>query len=134
MAVSKMSATFPCELKTVWEVVTSLSEYAWRSDLSRIEILSNTRFLEYAKEGYATTFTTTVMEPYRRWEFDLENDNIKGHWTGCFTQKDGQTLLELTEDVTAKKFFVKPFVKAYLKKQQGQYIADLKRVLGVFYA
>lgn len=74
------------------------------------------------------------MEPYRRWEFDLENGNIKGHWTGLFTQEDGHTRLELTEDVTAKKFFMRPFVKAYLKKQQGQYVADLKRALGVFCA
>lgn len=47
MAVSKMSVTFPCELKTVWETVTSLSEYAWRSDLSRIEVLSDARFVEH---------------------------------------------------------------------------------------
>ncbi len=134
MAVSKMSVTLPRKVEKVWETVTSLSDYAWRSDLGRIEAVSVTRFVEYTKEGYATTFTTTVMEPYRRWEFDLENGNIKGHWVGVFSEKDGHTLLELTEDVTAKKFFMRPFVKAYLKKQQGQYVADLKRVLGVSYA
>lgn len=103
----------------MWETVTSLTAYAWRSDLSRIEVLSDTRFVEYTKDGYPTTFTTTAMEPCRRWEFDLENDNITGHWTGLFTQKDGHTLLELTEDVTAKKFFMKPFVKTYLKSSRG---------------
>lgn len=42
-------------------------------------------------------------------------NNIKGHWTGIFTQKDGQTEIEFTEDVTAKKLIMKPFIKAYLK-------------------
>lgn len=129
MAVSTIKATFPCDIKKVWETVTSLEKYSWRSDLSKIEILDDKQFVEYTKEGYATTFTITLMEPCERWEFDLENDNIKGHWTGVFTQKDRQTEIEFTEDITAKKFFMKPFVKAYLKKQQSLYVSDLKKAL-----
>ena len=129
MAVSTITATFPCDVKKVWEIVTSLENYIWRSDLSKIEILNDKQFIEYTKEGYATSFTITVVESCQRWEFDMENDNIKGHWRGVFTQKDGQTEIEFTEDVAAKKFFMKPFVKAYLKKQQSQYISDLKRAL-----
>lgn len=129
MAVSNMKAAFQCDIKKVWEIVTSLENYAWRSDLGNIEVLSEKKFIEYTKEGYATTFTITVTEPYKRWEFDMENDNIKGHWTGIFTQKDGQTEIEFTEDVTAKKLIMKPFIKAYLKKQQAQYVSDLKKAL-----
>lgn len=33
------------------------------------------------------------------------------------------------ETVTAKKLLMKPFVKAYLKKQQAQYVPDLKKGL-----
>ena len=101
----------------------------WRSDLSKIEVLNDKQFVEYTKGGYATTFTTTVVEPYQRWEFDIENDNMKGHWIGVFTQRDGQTEIEFTEDVAVKKLVLKPFVKAYLKKQQTQYIEDLRDVL-----
>ena len=54
---------------------------------------------------------------------------MKGHWSGIFTQKCGQTEIDFTEDVTAKKVFMRPFVKAFLKKQQAQYIADLKKAL-----
>ena len=129
MAVSNVRAVFPCDVKKAWDTVTSLEAYEWRSDLSKIEILGDKQFVEYPKEGYATTFTITAMEPYQRWEFDMENDNIKGHWIGVFTQKDGQTEIDFTEDVTAKKIFMKPFVKAYLKKQQAKYIADLRRAL-----
>ncbi len=46
-----------------------------------------------------------------------------------FTQKGEDTEIDFTEDVTAKKIFMKPFVKSYLKKQQKQYISDLQREL-----
>ena len=129
MAVSNIKVAFPCDIKKVWETVTSLENYAWRGDLSKIEIINHKQFVEFTKEGYATTFTVTVMIPYQRYEFDMENDNIKGHWIGVFTQKGEQTEIDFTEDVTAKKLFMKPFVKAYLKKQQTQYISDLKKAL-----
>lgn len=129
MAISGIRVTLPCDLNKVWEVVTSLTTYGWRSDLSKIEVLSDTQFVEYTKDGYATTFTTTALEPHRRWEFDLENGNIAGHWCGLFSETDGHTQLVLVETVAAKKFWMRPFVKTYLKRQQARYIADLKRVL-----
>ena len=129
MAVSTIKVAFSCDVNKVWEMVTSLENYTWRSDLSKIEILNDKQFVEYTKEGYATFFMITVMEPCQLWEFDMENDNIKGHWRGVFIQKDGQTEIEFSEDVVAKKFFMKPFVKSYLKKQQLQYVSDLKKAL-----
>lgn len=129
MAVSNIKATFSSNIEKVWETVTSLKNYAWRSDLSKIEILNEKQFVEYTKEGYATIFTITAMEACKRWEFDMENDNMKGHWSGVFTSKDGRTQIDFTEDVTAKKVFMKPFVGMYLKKQQALYVEDLKKAL-----
>lgn len=129
MAVSNIKAAFQSDIQKVWDTVTSLEKYEWRSDLSKIEILNEKQFIEYTKEGYATTFTITVSEPCRRWEFDLENDNMKGHWSGVFTQKGEETEIDFTENVVAKKVFMKPFVKAFLKKQQEQYISDLIKAL-----
>lgn len=131
MAVSTVNAVFNCDIKKVWETVVSLENYAWRSDLDRIEVLSEKQFVEYTKEGYATTFTITAMEVCKRWEFDMENDNMKGHWSGVFTLKDGHTEIEFTEDVTAKKVLMKPFVKLYLKQQQALYVKDLRKALMV---
>ena len=129
MAVSTAAAVFATDVQRVWEVVTSLQDCSWRSDLSRIEVVDDRTFVEYTKGGCATTFTVTVQEPCKRWEFDMENSNMKGHWTGAFTEKNGQTEIVFTEDVTAKKIFMKPFVKTYLKKQQALYISDLKKAL-----
>ncbi|MCM1538042.1 MAG: SRPBCC family protein [bacterium] len=129
MAVSEVKAVFPASVQEVWDIVTSLENYQWRSDVSRIEIRNETQFVEYTKDGFATTFTITVSNPCKRWEFDMENSNMKGHWTGIFAEKDGQAEIDFIEDVTAKKWMIKPFVKAFLKKQQKQYISDLKNVL-----
>lgn len=129
MAIAKMKAIFQNEIKDVWNVVTSLDHYQWRSDLSKIEIISDKQFIEYTKDGYATIFTITVTKPLECWEFDMENSNMRGHWTGIFSIKNGQTEIEFTEDVTAKKLIMKPFVKSYLKRQQKRYVLDLRKVL-----
>ena len=129
MVVSNIKAVFRCSVQEVWNIVTTLENFQWRSDLSKIEILNEKQFIEYTKDGYTTTFTITAVEPYKRWEFDIENSNMTGCWVGIFTEKDGQTEIDFTEKVTVKKLFMKPFAKAYLKKQQKQYISDLRKAL-----
>lgn len=128
MATSNIKALIPSELRQVWDFVLDIENYAaWRSDLCKTEVISDKQFIEYTKDGYPTTFTVTLIEPYRRWEFDMENSNMKGHWVGIFTSKDDKTEIDFTEQVIAKKFFMKPFVKSYLKKQQTQFVMDLKK-------
>ncbi len=129
MATASVTVNLNHNIQSVWETVTSLEHYAWRSDLDRIEVLNEKQFVEYTKEGYATTFTITATELCKRWEFDMDNSNIKGHWIGVFAEKSGQTEISFTEEAAAKKIFMKPFVKAYLKKQQKIYVEDLKREL-----
>ena len=109
MVITNIKASFPNDIKTIWNIVTSLDNYTWRSDLSKLEIIkSQEQFIEYTKNGYPTTFTITCFRPYQRYEFSMENSNI---------------------NITPKKFFMKPFVKRYLKKQQAAYIRDLTAVL-----
>ncbi len=129
MAVSNIKAILQYDIHKVWEVTTTVEQYTWRSDLDRAEVLNEKQFVEYTKEGFATTFTITVTEPYKRWEFDMENENMTGHWTGLFTAKGESTEIDFTEEVTAKKFYMKPFLKPFLKKQQAQFVADLEKAL-----
>lgn len=131
MAVSNIKVLLPGELHKVWDFVLDIENYAaWRSDLSKTEVISDKQFIEYTKNGCPTTFTVTLVEPYRRWEFDMENDNMKGHWTGIFTAKGDETEIDFTELVEAKKLLLKPFVKLYLKNQQTQFVADIRKTLG----
>lgn len=128
MITSNIKANIPSELRQVWNLVLDIENYAaWRSDLSKAEVISDKQFIEYTKDGYSTTFTVTLVEPYRRWEFDMENSNMKGHWTGIFTAKGDETEIDFTEQVEAKKLLMKPFVKSYLKKQQIQFVADIMK-------
>ena len=60
----------------------------------------------------------------------MENSNMKGHWIGVFTDKGNETEIDFTEFVEAKKLLMKPFVKSYLKKQQAQFVADMRKTLG----
>lgn len=129
MAITNIKASFQCDVEKIWTIVTSLEKYSWRSDVDKVEIINENQFVEYTKDGFSTTFTITATEPFKRWKFDLKNDNISGHWIGLFSQEDGVTTIDFTENVTAKKLWMKPFVKAYLKKQQSIYIADLEKAL-----
>ena len=129
MARSNIKAVFANDVQTVWNVVTDVKNYVWRTDLSKTEVVGDRQFIEYTRDGYSTAFTTTIFEPCSRWEFDMENDNMKGHWIGIFTQRGEETEVDFTEDVTAKKVLMRPFVKAYLKKQQAMYVDDLAREL-----
>ena len=129
MTESTIKAVLPRDIKRVWDTVTSLDHYEWRGDLDRIEIQDDKTFIEHTKSGYSTVFTVTACIPMERWEFDMENDNMSGHWIGVFTYENGKTTIDFTEDVTAKKLLMKPFVKAYLKKQQSDYAADLEKEL-----
>ena len=91
MAVSNIKAVLLSNIRNVWNIVISLENYQWRSDLSKIERINEKQFVEYAKNGYTTTFSITASEPFKWWEFDMENSNMKGHWTGIFTEKDRHT-------------------------------------------
>ena len=129
MAVSRITAHFDHTVEEVWNVVTLLENCDWRKDLERIEVINDRQFIEYTKDGYSTYFTTTVFDPCKLWEFDMENSNMKGHWVGAFSQNNDGTNIEFTETVTAKKFIMRPLVKPYLKKQQKEYISDLEKAL-----
>lgn len=130
MAISNINVIIDKDIHKVWDIVFDVENYSvWRSDLSKTEIINEKQFIEYTKDGYPTTFFTTAVDPYKRWEFDMENSNMTGHWIGIFVSKGNETQIDFTENVTPKKWFMKPFVNLYLKKQQNQFIQDLKKAL-----
>ena len=129
MTSSKIKMTIDAPLTCVWEVVTSLENYTWRSDISKLEVINDKQFVEISQEGISTYFTITVTKPYQQWAFDIENDNMTEHWIGNFTDHETYTEVEFIETVTAKKILMKPFIKMYLKKQQAIYCQDLKQAV-----
>lgn len=117
----------PYDINTVWTVLRNVEDYPeWRSDVSRTEIPDGTVFIEYGKNEFQTVFTITKEERPYRWEFDIDNANISGHWTGMLQETENGTEVAFTEAVSVKKFIFKPFVKTYLKRQQSRFLEDLK--------
>ena len=129
MPTSRVTVHFPCPVERVWQTVTNLSHTAWRSDLARVEVLDEAHFVEHTKSGYATKFTVTAWEPLRRWALAMENGNMSGTWEGIFETAEGGARLHCTETVNAKRWWMRPFVPGYLKRQQKLYLDDLRREL-----
>lgn len=129
MPTSKITVQFPCPVERVWQTVTDLAHTTWRSDLKWVESLDEAHFVEYTKSGYATNFTVTAYEPLRFWAFTMKNGNMSGAWEGIFEAAEGGTQLHCTETVTAKHWWMRPFVLGYLKRQQRLYLDDLRREL-----
>ena len=107
MKRSIVTAQFPCDCKTVWDIVTDNENYSWRRDLSKIEII----------------------EEYREYGFVMENKNMSGRWSGIFESRDDGTQITFTEEVQVNNPIMNLFVKGYLKKQQANYIADLRAAI-----
>ena len=129
MAASQVTVEFSCPVETLWHTVTDLEHTGWRSDLARVEILDESRFVEHTRNGYATCFTVTAREAPRFWAFTMENGNMSGAWEGHFEETANGSRLVCTETVTAKCWWMRPFVPGYLKRQQALYMEDLRRAL-----
>ena len=126
MAVSNLKATLICPIEIVWDTVTNLNDYSWRSDLKDVRIIDEHSFIEITKDGIETYFKITECIKYQSWIFEIENKNIKGTWVGKFYVEDDKTILDFTENVVSKKLIFKPFISLYLKRQQRIYFKDLK--------
>jgi len=136
MTISNRKATIRCDIHKVWETVSGAADYhLWQRDVGKTEVIDEKQFIEYTKDGYPTTCIVTVEEMYRCWELDVENSHIKGHWTFVFASKGSETEIDFTACATAKGLFMRPtgksvFEKEYLKKEQEQFLEDLKKWLG----
>lgn len=130
VTLSRCKTVLPAKLSRVWSVVTDVKRYPeWRSDVERVEIPNDREFWEYTRDGYVTKFTIYREETEHYWEFSMDNDNMTGRWVGVFRRRGKATIADFTEYVTAKKFWMRPFVKLYLKRQQARFAADLRAAL-----
>src|SRR5699024_11926120 len=130
MIQSNIKKQFSCDRNKLWDIITDNSNYEWRSDLSKIEIIDDTHFVEYTKNNFPTYFTITSKEKLKEYKFDLENTNLKGKWIGIFKElPNGNIELDFTEEIEVNNFIMKIFAKSYLKSKQKRYMRDLERAL-----
>lgn len=130
MIKSNIKKEFNCDIEKLWNIITDNTKYAWRTDLSKIEIVDDKHFIEYTKSNYPTHFTITSKINLKEYKFDIKNTNIKGKWIGIFKKSDnGKVLLDFTEEIETNNFIMKLLSKPYIKSQQKRYMRDLEREL-----
>ncbi|WP_371173901.1 SRPBCC family protein [Buchananella felis] len=74
----------PYTPKQVWQVVTDLKRWQWRSDLSECKVVDEQRFIETPKKGKVIRFCATRLEELRIWEFQMDSPTLTGVWRGTF--------------------------------------------------
>ena len=129
MKISTTTAVFDAEIERVWEIVTDNAEWELRSDLSKIEITGENTFTEFAKNGFPTRFTITEKKEHERYEFDMDNKNFSGRWTGIFRAAgEKQTEVTFIEQLRVKNPVMRVLAAAFMniKKFQLAYIEDLR--------
>ena len=130
MIKSNIKKQFSCDKNKLWNIITDNSNYKWRTDLSKIEIIDETHFVEYTTNNFPTYFSITAKEKLKQYKFDLENTNLKGKWIGIFKElPNGNTELDFTEEIEVNNFIMKLLAKFYLKSQQKRYMKDLEKEL-----
>lgn len=126
-----IKARLHSDIQKVWDIITDNYNYAWRSDLNRVSVSEDGEtFIEYAKNGFPTTFSVSLKQPCERYELDMSNANMSGHWIGEFSRSENRTHLKFTEEVFVQNPIKNLFAGLYLKRRQTLYIKDLKRALG----
>lgn len=119
MIQSEMRIEVNCDIYKIWSVITNNKDFSWRSDLSRIKIIDDTRFIEYTKKGYPTAFTILSKIECREYHFRMKNTNLDGEWFGCLQSlSNGNVELKPTEKIEVKHFIMRLFAKRYLRHQQ----------------
>lgn len=127
MIRANIKKEYKCNIDRIWNIITNNKNYDWRSDLSKIEIVDENHFIEYAKNGYPTYFTIISKKKYQ-YKLEFENTNLKGKWTGLFKILPNKNVeLDFTEEIETNKIIMKILAKGYLKKQQKRYMQDLEK-------
>lgn len=132
--ISQITAYFSSNIKSVWNVVTNNSDYKWRSDIEKIEIVNaGKEFIEYTQRGNSIKFIITKRNQYSEYEFNMGNKIFTGYCTGHFSEtENGGTKMIFTENISVKNPVIKVLSYYFmdLNKKQNTYIMDLKKKLG----
>lgn len=97
MAIANIKMTLLCPIEQVWNKVT---------DLADIQVIGENKYVSISKNEIETYFTVTERIENQSWIFNIENENMKGIWTGKFYSHGDKTTLDFTETIVAKKTII----------------------------
>lgn len=123
----EMTVDFKSDVATVFKVITNLNDCSWRSDLAHVKQIGDNRFIEYDRKQRETKILVTDLRKNIQFDYDVENSNYQGHWSGQFAPLDnGGCRMYLTFDFEAHSILGK-FVR--VDKFEERFIEDLKKEL-----
>ncbi len=129
MIKSNIKVKLDFDIIKVWNKITHLENYSWRSDLRNVKVLNDDTFVLSSNSKNPTTCKITYVKLYREWEFHLDNKHFSGIFKGFFSGDESNCTIEFEGRLSPKKIYILPFLKDILKKQQHTYINDLKNAL-----
>jgi uncharacterized protein YndB with AHSA1/START domain len=101
---ARSSTTINASPEAIWRVLTDVETFpSWRSDVSRVELLSTTSgrktWREIGQHG-AITFEETLADPPRRLVGRIADPSLPfgGSWTYDIAPLDGAARVTITED------------------------------------
>lgn len=128
MKTIEMTVDFASGVSKVFKVMTNLLDCSWRSDLLKVEKISDNQFIEYDRKNRATKIIITDYRKNIQFEYDVQNEHYNGHWSSQFVNlKDGGCRVYLIFYFESRSIISK-FTR--VDKFQMRYIEDLKKELG----
>ncbi|MGB0894579.1 MAG: SRPBCC family protein [Parashewanella sp.] len=115
-------------IEDVWQIITDWENQAnWRSEVSRIELVSSSKFIEYPKHGPAITFD--VIKAQKPHSIVLKmSGSIKGDYVATLSFSEGITTVTATETVLNHSIIGRVISKVFfdLDKFAKSYLLQLK--------
>lgn len=123
----EMKIDFKSSVEEVFKIVSNMDDCSWRSDLSKVKKVDNHTYLEYDRKHNVTNINITNCRRNIQFEYDIQNNNYMGHWSGQFAPlKNGGCRIYLV-------FYFEPcsilgkFIN--VDKFEKRYIEDLRKKL-----
>lgn len=91
--------TLSASPEKVFEVVTDVkSQPAWRTDIRTIQLIDDSTWTEFPKQGTPITFKAKRKIPHQLFEIEIiAPKTLKGYWVGTFEQVSSGTKIVFQE-------------------------------------
>ena len=126
-----VSKEFKVDRLTLWDAVRDFKQYSeWRSSLTQLEVVNNSRWIEYDKRGDKITFGIIEEIPSQKLVTKILDDNLPfgGEWIFELRDSGKYTILQITEkgEVYSPVFRFIGYFFMDEKTTMNQYINDLE--------
>ena len=128
VAVATATATIPTPIDQLFDALAVDREQAFRSDLERVEVISETRWRELATDSPAVEYEQVRRIPNELFEARFRGRGFRGRWLVRFEPAgERATKLAVYEELLVKHVLLRPVVRASYPLQAAvdRFMADV---------